>query len=1011
MVSLRGAASLLLCSLLCPSAAWSASEAADGNEWSGSYRGRVLEERFRHEQALARRSAALTEQAPRRLLEDRGDIAVIDTSGGVVADPNFLDINGLTLRFTPSGSGFAGIAEPLAFNDAARADGIPLELADDDSVRVLLPFAFPFFGESYQDLYVNSDGNLTFREPDQATNERSLPRAIAGPPRIAPYFVDLDPSRIAARVRVYTLSDRVIFTWDGVPQFTAAGTGRRQIFQVELRPDGRIAFHYLTVNLSTAVVAIVPGGGSSVPAAVDLSVGFGPVPGGFAELFQLAADLDLLAAGLSFYSNHDDAYDFIVLFNNFGLTPGPGAFAFEVNVRNDILGIGDLLFEDPIFDLGPEFGSPRRLASFVNMGSLSAYPADPTANIPLIGENSTLSVMSHEVGHRWLAYIDFENPATGAISGDLLGRQDAHWSFFFDSEASFVEGNRIQDNGAGASPRFVTTGAVSAFSPLDQYIMGLISPSEVASVFLVEDVRNTSFPSASRPPQTGVSFDGVRTEVTVDSIVAAEGPRRPDHTVSEKEFRLAFVLLIDDDSPGPSDADIAKIDGIRRAWEPFFEQALMGRADAVTTLDRKLELSAWPSAGVLLGQTGRATVSIGEPLAVDLTVALSSDSPAASPPSTVTVPAGETSAAFLISGDAPGVSVIRAEALEAGFEISHARVRVLASASDLRIAIQSGAGQEAAPGEPLPAPVVVRVTDANRTPFVGVPLEVVASGDGQAALSTGVTGPDGRATISWTLATAGLNALRIAIPDSGVEANVLAGSAGQLPAFSAAGVVNAAVLATADGTLSPGSLATVFGVNLAAQTDAARNLPLPRELAGAQAFVNGAPAPLLYASPEQINFLLPFGLAGDSVSIVVSASTGQSAPVEIGLATAQPGVFFDAASGRGAIRFNADGMAAVQRPARAGEFVEIYATGLGPVMNPPAAGEPASSFFLSETLLDVVVRLDGQSIAPLFSGLAPTFSGLYQVNIQLPADLAPGTHQLAIEVAGVGGNTVEIVSE
>ena len=148
---------------------------------------------------------------------------------------------------------------------------------DDDAARVLLPFSFPYFGMEYDEIYVHSDGNLTFREPDAATSAASLPRAIAGPPRIAAYFVDLDPSRINARVRVYSLSDRIIFTWDGVPQFSVAGPGRRQVFQAELTVDGGIAFHYLTVNLSTPVVAVVPGDSLGSPTPVDLSEGFGPV--------------------------------------------------------------------------------------------------------------------------------------------------------------------------------------------------------------------------------------------------------------------------------------------------------------------------------------------------------------------------------------------------------------------------------------------------------------------------------------------------------------------------------------------------------------------------------------------------------------------------------------------------------------------------------------------------------------------------------------------------------------
>ena len=62
----------------------------------------------------------------------------------------------------------------------------------------------------------------------------------------------------------------------------------------------------------------------------------------------------------------------------------------------------------------------------------------------------------------------------------MLGYQSAHWDFKFNSDASLMEGNRIQDNGAGASPRFLTTGAVEGYSALDQYLMGLRAPGRSA---------------------------------------------------------------------------------------------------------------------------------------------------------------------------------------------------------------------------------------------------------------------------------------------------------------------------------------------------------------------------------------------------------------------------------------------------------------------------------------------------------------------------------------------------
>ena len=239
------------------------------------------------------------------------------------------------------------------------------------------------------------------------------------------------------------------------------------------------------------------------PTAADFSLAAaGPAPGGLAELFQLAAALDNVAAGQQFYRSHDDAYDFLIVFNDFGLSSGPGTFAYESNVRNDVLGIGDLLSPEPVFDFGKEFGSPKRLVSFVNMGPLSNYPSDPTAVIPLIGENSTLSVLGQEAGHRWGAYVKFLNPSTGLPSTSLIGRQGAHWSFFFNTQASVLEGNAIADRGEGVSPRFETTEAVARYGELDQYIMGLRAPEEVSPSFLVLNPRNAggTNPGARRKP-------------------------------------------------------------------------------------------------------------------------------------------------------------------------------------------------------------------------------------------------------------------------------------------------------------------------------------------------------------------------------------------------------------------------------------------------------------------------------------------------------------------------------
>ncbi len=1000
---MRRSLAIALCALsLIPLSVFAAE--TEGAAWSGTYRGRVLTERFLHNQSRQRPVAALTLQSSPNVYADRGQIAVIDTSGGVVAKPNFLDLQGASVFFTPSGDSYLGEARPVAFDQTARANGIPLALEDDDSQRIALPFSFPYFGASYNEVFVNSDGNLTFGVGDEDTAARSLPRAVAGAPRIAPLYVDFNPAAVAAQVRAYALSDRLVVTWDGVPQFNST---RRQTFQVDLRSNGLIAFHYLSVSLNEAIVGIFPGGGPSEPDPVDLSQTFEIGPGGGAELFLLFPNLDAMTATRRFYASHADVYDFVFFFNNFGLTPGPGTFAYELNVRNDILGIGDVLVGAETFDLGAEFGSPNRLASFLNMGSLSAYPDDPKQRIPVIGENNTLSVMGQESGHRWGIYTQFLDPATNEVSDALLGRDGAHWNFFFNSQGSVIEGNDILDKGPGASPRFVTRTPVTRYGEFDQYIMGLRAPEEVAASFLVEQPQGAGSTNPGRSPQSGVRFDGVRKNISIGDIVAAEGLRKPDQSMAQRSFNFAFVLIVEDGAPPPSDEDIAKVDLIRREWETFFEQGTGYRAAANTELRRGLHLSVWPRTGILVGRTTFASVSIDEPLDKDLSVEVTSDSAAVFSPGFVTIPKGRTSAYAPITGSFPGTATLQATASAPGmaFDSPAAQIRVFPADGPFVISILSGADQNGVAGVPLRQPIVVQVTDGSQTPISGIAVLAQPSENGEATVLGSPTGTDGKVEIAWTLASSSApNRLTLRIPGTAATTTVSAKALKGQPVFPPAGVVNGASFAA--GGVSPGSIATVFGSNLAAATASAERFPLPRTLAGAQLFVDGVPVPLFYVSPTQINFQVPFGIASNNALIQVVSASGSSASIAVPVAPVQPGLFFVPATGIGAMTFAADGSSAAQRAARPGEPIELYGVGLGAVSSAPEAGEPASGYFLARTVLEPTVSIAGRVLPATFSGLAPGFAGLYQINFALPQDLLPGRYALLITVDGVASNVV-----
>src|SRR5437867_1309695 len=415
-------------------------------------RGRVYEELWKHQAAVARRQpASLT---PAATTEDIGQIAVMRDEGDLLLPANAFDLRSAAFLFARNGSGGYDIrSSTRAFLSTV---GDKVVLADDASARIALPFAFPFYAGRYTEAFINSDGNVTFVTEDHASTDRNVARLLTGPPRIAPVFADLDPSKAGGVFR-RTDGDAVVITWCDVPEFDLASN--RVNVQLRLASDGSIEFIYgNTVETTGAVVGVSPGE-TGIFSAVNISdARLGPLAGGsgaIGERFSTQNDFDFVAMTRKFYQTHNDDFDQIVLFTN-ARTTKTGTFAFEFTVANEIRGIGV-----DVFDSSRDFGSRGRLRSVVDMDRLSSYPQDPAQ--PFLGENNALSLLGQECGHRWLAYLDFKDGASNSTA--LLGRDEAHWSFFFDSDASHMEGNDIEDRGGG---QFRTVGAVSRYSALDQ---------------------------------------------------------------------------------------------------------------------------------------------------------------------------------------------------------------------------------------------------------------------------------------------------------------------------------------------------------------------------------------------------------------------------------------------------------------------------------------------------------------------------------------------------------------
>ncbi len=235
------------------------------------------------------------------------------------------------------------------------------------------------------------------------------------------------------------------------------------------------------------------------------------------------------------------------------------------------------------------------------------------------------------------------------------------------------------------------------------------------------------------------------------------------------------------------------------------------------------------------------------------------------------------------------------------------------------------------------------------------------------------------------------------------------------------GIVSAASYAPITNPVGPNEFVTLFGSNLAqsstpvkAPAFTASNQSLPTTLAGVRVTVNGTPIPLLYVSSSVIVALVPFEIVSGSGAnqVVVPYATFQvnnnnvmSNAVTVYTNYTSPGVFSTTANGVGiaAMRHN-DAVGTpvdANHPAAPNEVISIYTTGMGIVTPAVPSGQaaPASPHSTVDTSNAVQVFIAGESSQVHFAGLAPSFAGLYQLNVGVPADAATGNLNLDVETA------------
>jgi uncharacterized protein (TIGR03437 family) len=213
------------------------------------------------------------------------------------------------------------------------------------------------------------------------------------------------------------------------------------------------------------------------------------------------------------------------------------------------------------------------------------------------------------------------------------------------------------------------------------------------------------------------------------------------------------------------------------------------------------------------------------------------------------------------------------------------------------------------------------------------------------------------------------------------------------PKIASAGVVNGASLLP--GPLAPGEIISIFGAGLGPVTPATPTADssgsIGNSAGGTQVLIGVIHAPVLYAQANQVNAVVPFGVAGALASVAVSYQGSSTSAVEVLLAPAAPAIFAADGSGAGpAAILNQDGkLNTPLHPAQQGEIVAIYATGGGQTAPAESDGQVVTG--TSRLTLPVEVTIGGLAAEVIYAGGAPSLvAGANQVNARVPATAPTG---------------------
>jgi hypothetical protein len=189
-----------------------------------------------------------------------------------------------------------------------------------------------------------------------------------------------------------------------------------------------------------------------------------------------------------------------------------------------------------------------------------------------------MSQIAHEMGHRWAAFV------SAKVGNETIPLGPVHWArglqaqvpfpYRRPTEASIMGGGVWLDNFDGTYTQLDDDYYVPAtgYSYLDLYLMGLIAPAEVPDFFILRHLVPAGKDANGHP-----IFKADRTKVTIQDVIAAEGPRQPGVDKSQRQFNTGMVMVVQHGNK-PSKKLIEETEGIRKQWIEYFSISTGHRA-------------------------------------------------------------------------------------------------------------------------------------------------------------------------------------------------------------------------------------------------------------------------------------------------------------------------------------------------------------------------------------------------------------------------------------------------